>query len=1008
MRPLASDSLVGSDEGLFWRHTLLSLFLVFAILAQGSASTTLAQERFDYAVVLPGRTFTPEPGIRPADRTQLQPLAAAGTPTRIIVQFTSPPTTETLEGLAANGVRLLSYVSGNAWYAVLSDSVALDFQSASVVAMAPDLGTIRWLGTIDPQDKIDSSLAADGPGSWAELPDGRVRLSVDFYRDVSPEEARAILTRYGAEVTISRDWRSSFDIVVEPSGIETLSAENSVMAVAQYPPPKQTYSPNDGSTAWTNTVNVWNAGIAGQGVVVSLWDEDEVDDGHQDLQGRVTFGEAPPTNTFSDHATHVAGTMAGDGTANPVRTGHASQAAEIVSFDFNDNVPAEIRAAIVDHDIDLANNSWGYTTGWTNVGLGQWQFVNNQGNFGDYIGIASDLDQIVREEQRSLLFAAGNDRTDPTGGQQNPAQPADWDQGVGNNGFDTMSPLAGAKNVIGVGAIQDPGGAMALFSNWGPTDDERIKPDVVAPGVAIFSADGGTTSSYRPSSGTSMATPAVSGIAALLIQAFREEYHGSWNAPERPLPSSIKALLIHSARDLGNLGPDFQFGWGGVDAEAANELVENRMLLEEELQNTGDQHEFVAHVPPGEPNPRVTLVWDDVAGPTLVNDLDLTLTSPNGTVYQPWVLDPTPGNWANAATTGVDRTNNVEQIVADSASAGRWVTRVRAVRIDPTAVPPNQQYSLIQTFITPGGFSRCITFEDLTVGTTYTYGDIFSSAGVPISLRMFTWGNGQQTTGNYAEVANQLMAGGSGNDLQANNVNLDFAFGQTVNGLNLAFGEYGGNLNLEVNGDFRNFADFSDIHGQSIGGVNASVVGLGNDKGKLTLDGTINSFVIGGQELWIDNVCPDSVIGDGRRLGVSLHGGLAVPFGTLDSTNGIGPTINLDLVYRLTSQLFADLRLGYSFFPGSGAASDFDVINASVNLKVIPVQNFPWFFVNGGPGQYYLNSSTWDTGYNLGVGLRYPVSPDLDFELTGNYHATTGSPKIEFGKLQIGLVWWIQ
>jgi hypothetical protein len=827
---------------------------------------------------------------------------------------------------------------------------------------------------------------------------------------VSSAQARAALQRHGAEVLLERPLRRSFDITLDPARRDSLAAEDGVKRVGRYPPPKRTY--NDGSTAWTNTDALQSAGITGRGVVVSLWDGGEVDAQHQDLAGRVTFGEVPRTNTFSDHSTHVAGTMAGNGTADATLTGHASQADEIVSYDFFDDVPTEMLGAITTHDIVLANNSWGYRTGWDfdpNVG---WVFFNNQGNFGSYMFDAPDLDQLVREQGLILVFAAGNDRNDPTGGQQTANQPADWDQGTGNNGFDTMSPVAGAKNVIAVGAVADPGGGIAAFTNWGPMDDGRTKPDVVAPGVNIVSADGGTTAGYRNSSGTSMAAPAVSGIAALLIQSYREEYFGDFNSTEVPLPSTVKALLIHSAQELGNPGPDFQFGWGGADAEAANELIANRMVLEEELQNTGDEHVFMTEVPAGEQSVRATLVWDDVPGQTLVNDLDLTVTAPDGTVYLPWALNPNPGNWTNPATTAVDRTNNVEQVVVNNPMAGRWETTVRAFRIDPTGTPPEQTYSLIRTFIAPQGFSNCIDFEDLVVGTTYTYGDMFSSGGVPISVQMFTFANNQQTTGTGALVDNQLRAGGSGNDLNSNNVNLDFAFGGPVNGLNLRFGEFGGNLNLEINGDFRNFANFSDINGQTIGGVSVSVVnGLGNDQGTLSLSGTINGFVVGGQELWIDDVCPgpSPPNGDGgQALGLSLHAGIAVPFGSLNNTNDLGPTVSVDLVRRFTPQVFADLRIGYSLFPGSGSASDFDVVNLSANLKVIPVLNTPWVFLNGGFGLYYLDTSNWETGYNLGAGLGVSTSSNLDLELTANYHATfAGSPTVRFGKLQLGLIFWL-
>ena len=156
----------------------------------------------------------------------------------------------------------------------------------------------------------------------------------------------------------------------------------------------------------------------------------------------------------------------------------------------------------------------------------------------------------------------------------------------------------------------------------------------------------------------------------------------------------------------------------------------------------------------------------------------------------------------------------------------------------------------------PGQF--CIDFEDLTLGTQYHVGDTFIDSGVVIAVQKFQWGNLQWYDGGYTEVSDNSSgcSGGSGQHMWVNNVNLNFTCASPWEGLSLLFGEYGGNLNIEINGDFRNFENFHDIDGDIIGGVDVSVVnGFGNDRGSLTLSGTINSFAIGGQELCIDDVC---------------------------------------------------------------------------------------------------------------------------------------------------------
>ena len=155
--------------------------------------------------------------------------------------------------------------------------------------------------------------------------------------------------------------------------------------------------------------------------------------------------------------------------------------------------------------------------------------------------------------------------------------------------------------------------------------------------------------------------------------------------------------------------------------------------------------------------------------------------------------------------------------------------------------------------------AACVNFETLTLGANYNVGDSFTDAGTTVHFNPFTWSNGNSTSKGFGSVGNRALAGGAGLEMAVNNINMDFIFPTGLTGLSFLFGEYGGNLNIDINGDFRNFSKFADIHGTIIGGVKVAVTnGLGNDKGTATLSGTIVSFSIGGQELWIDNVCPTS------------------------------------------------------------------------------------------------------------------------------------------------------
>lgn len=160
----------------------------------------------------------------------------------------------------------------------------------------------------------------------------------------------------------------------------------------------------------------------------------------------------------------------------------------------------------------------------------------------------------------------------------------------------------------------------------------------------------------------------------------------------------------------------------------------------------------------------------------------------------------------------------------------------------------------------------CIDFESLTLGKEFNVGDMFVDSGVVINVLPFQWESSSWTTGGYAKVYDGSYAGVSGKEININNVNLGFQFSSSLKGLSLNFGEYGGNINIQVNDEFKNFQNFDDINGTTIGGVNISIInGSGDEKGRLILSGDMGTFnfqekdftfLIGGQELWIDHVCP--------------------------------------------------------------------------------------------------------------------------------------------------------
>jgi hypothetical protein len=261
--------------------------------------------------------------------------------------------------------------------------------------------------------------------------------------------------------------------------------------------------------------------------------------------------------------------------------------------------------------------------------------------------------------------------------------------------------------------------SIAGFSSWGPTDDGRIKPDVVAAGVGLTTpvrnpADPNNPYYYTTNaSGTSFSSPSAAGAVGLLVDLrtrLVQEYPY--------LASTLKGLLIHAADEAQTRGPDYRTGWGLINADTAAELVQadfdagGKQFIKEVTLLDGDYVEF-AITATGSVPLKVTICWTDPAGgaqplqldPTnrvLVNDLDLRVIGPSGTTNLPWVLNP--ASPSNAATTGDNYRDNVEQVVITNAIAGtQYVVRVthKGILVNDAGQPTSQDISIIISGIVP-------------------------------------------------------------------------------------------------------------------------------------------------------------------------------------------------------------------------------------------------------------------------------------------------------------------
>jgi subtilisin family serine protease len=252
-----------------------------------------------------------------------------------------------------------------------------------------------------------------------------------------------------------------------------------------------------------------------------------------------------------------------------------------------------------------------------------------------------------------------------------------------------MPTYSTAKNILTVGAAYPiPSGysqpsdvTLAEFSSWGPTDDGRIKPDVVTDGINVLSSIASANDAYAYFSGTSMSSPAATG-SGFLLQEYWSKLHGG--AFMRS--ATLKGLIIHTADETGvSPGPDYQYGWGLMNIQKAAAVITSNNTDQLIFENTlANGTSFSVPVVASGKGPLIaTISWTDPAGtvnlvnllnnpsPKLVNDLDLRISNTDST-FMPWKLDPK--NPGNAAINGDNTLDNVEKIEIDNIVPGQNYT----------------------------------------------------------------------------------------------------------------------------------------------------------------------------------------------------------------------------------------------------------------------------------------------------------------------------------------------
>jgi hypothetical protein len=676
--------------------------VVLTVLACGGLGAQAKPIRLRNEVIIPKPSTAFAPGNMLAANAAISGL--------FLVQFRAAPSGELRAELAGAGVDLLHYVP--------QDTFLARFRNVHLAGVAA-LPSVAWIGQYRPDHKVHLALktrlkasATTEPLAVSVLLEPRAGLS-------EVAQARSAFTTLKQESTLRAG--TILRGTVRPAQLDSLARSDAVLWIEAGPKMKlfdEVASKIVAGDGGTHKLLTQVLGYDGLGVSVAVADtglnNGDAATMHPDLLGRTPaffwYGNLPDAADEHSHGTHVAGIVAGNGATGEVDDNNAlyglgvAPGASIIAqriFDAtgNEQLPPSFERLTRDATragAVVGSNSWGDDT---------------QGRYDtsamEFDALVRDADGLIPGDQPYILeFSAGN------------AGP----------GTQTIGSPAVGKNVIATGASEndrtdmliyaDGPEVMADFSSRGPCEDGRIKPDVIAPGTWISSLQSASASDqyawagidnyYQYQGGTSQAGPHASGAAAVFVQYYRQTH-----ANATPSPALTKAALINSATGLdpsfGNDPvPNMDQGWGRVDLvnlmdpSLSFEFIDQTVLLT----NTQvfDHHILVAD----DTQPlTITLAYTDVpAFPgtliALVNDLDLEVIAPDGTLYRGNQFDAGE-SIPNAASP--DAINNVEEVLLATPLPGDYLLRVRASNVVQDARQDTSAIDQDFALVTSGGLA---------------------------------------------------------------------------------------------------------------------------------------------------------------------------------------------------------------------------------------------------------------------------------------------------------------
>ncbi|HNV50588.1 MAG TPA: S8 family serine peptidase [Bacteroidales bacterium] len=633
----------------------ITLLIFTAFIFTFSWSALMAQKQLDYELHFKNMSFTPDSQIGNLTLQSIPADQLFEGKYFTIIQFYSIPSELDRSNLSDAGVLLLDYIPHYSYFTCFEPGF-----NPNVLTNA----NVRAIVSITEAVKLSPQLFVDEIPDHAFKEDGRVELLVGHYPNLNREKVAQALVSAGFEVLLNDSFGEFIPVLSSVENIKYLARQPYVVYVEPiYPTPEpdnysgRTLHRSNGLASDFSTGRHYD----GTGVNVMLQD-DGIIGPHIDYQGRIL--DQYLGNNNGNHGDHCAGIIMGGGNLDPRARGNAF-GANIYVYSANNysgflNIPSHYSS----NQIRVTSTSY-----------------SNGCNAG-YTSLTRTMDQHMRMYRKLLhVFSAGN-----AGGE-------DCGYGAGVGWGNITGGHKAAKNVFTVANLNETDG-LNSSSSRGPAHDGRIKPEISAKGTDVYSTI--DPNSYDFKTGTSMSCPGVAGVVTQLFHAFRELNDGN-----DPTGGLIKAIVMNTAEDLGNPGPDFKFGFGRINGRRAVEVLEQGRY-DSAVINTNQIIEHQFEVPQNTAEARIMVYWVDFEATVntnwaLVNNLDIKVTDPSGNEWLPWVLShyPKHDSLNKPAVRGIDDRNNQEQVTLSFPEPGQYTLTVTG-----TTIPQGPQtYYIIYDFV---------------------------------------------------------------------------------------------------------------------------------------------------------------------------------------------------------------------------------------------------------------------------------------------------------------------